>query len=96
MPCNRQVIDRRAVQQTHAERSMRQGTYLRRIPSTSLVLYEHVQGMHPISMEKNPTEAKLLRDILVRRALYAPVWSEDAGLRKLLLAILAAKTACLN
>ena len=52
--------------------------------------------MHPASIEKNPTEAKLLRGILVRRALYAPVWSEDAGLGELLPASGIAKTGWLN
>jgi hypothetical protein len=47
-------------------------------------------------MEKIPTEAKLLQGISVRRALYAPVWSENVGLRELLLATLIANTACLN
>jgi hypothetical protein len=72
------------------------GTHLRGFPSTSLVWYEHIPGVHLISMEKIPTEAKLLQGISVRRALYAPVWSENVGLRELLLATLIANTACLN
>ena len=59
-----------------------------------LVWYEHFQGMHPISIRKDPTEAKMLRGMLVRRALYAPALPEDAGLRELLLAAMAANTAC--
>jgi hypothetical protein len=47
-------------------------------------------------MWKDPIEAKLLQGILLRQASYAPVWSEDAGLRKPLFATWNAKTACLS